>query len=37
MKKGNASSKDELFQKIIWALIGYFANLLGIVDLPVTF
>jgi hypothetical protein len=28
-------SSQDLMQRIIWALIGYFANFLGIVDLPV--
>lgn len=28
-------SKKDLIQKLVWALIGYFASLYGFVNLPV--
>lgn len=33
-RKAKFSSRD-LIQKLIWALVGYLANLYGLVDLPV--
>jgi hypothetical protein len=28
-------SQAELIKRLVWALVGYFASLFGIVDLPV--